>query len=79
MTTDFATPARHRTLDSPLLHLDIRHGSVMSNINELKDKIDTKTLNMVLLSVATAGFQACWVWPRRMFCFRCSSGRSLMQ
>lgn len=27
----------------------------MSNINELKDKIDTKTLNMVLLSVATAG------------------------
>jgi len=27
----------------------------MSTINELKDKIDTKTLNMFLLSVATAG------------------------
>lgn len=27
----------------------------MSDINELKDKINTKTLNMVLLSMATAG------------------------
>ncbi|RON17559.1 hypothetical protein BK660_23185 [Pseudomonas brassicacearum] len=27
----------------------------MSDINELKDKINTKTLNMVLLSVATVG------------------------
>ncbi len=36
--------------------LDIyRHGKVMSNINELKDKIDTKTANMVLLCIATAG------------------------
>jgi len=27
----------------------------MSTINELKDKIDTKTVNMVLLSIATVG------------------------
>jgi predicted membrane protein len=31
------------------------HGTVMSDINELKDKVNTKTLNMVLLSIATAG------------------------
>lgn len=35
----------------------------MSTINELKDKIDTKTLNMVLLSAATAGlYLFLWVY-----------------
>ena len=33
----------------------LEHGTVMSDINELKDKINTKTLNMALLSIATAG------------------------
>ncbi|MFB3303399.1 hypothetical protein [Pseudomonas sp. AMR01] len=35
----------------------------MSTINELKDKIDTKTLNMVLLAAATAGlYLFLWVY-----------------
>ncbi|NWC94652.1 MULTISPECIES: hypothetical protein [unclassified Pseudomonas] len=35
----------------------------MSTINDLKDKIDTKTVNMVLLTIATAGlYLLLWVY-----------------
>ncbi|MHC8289505.1 DUF4234 domain-containing protein [Pseudomonas sp. XS1P51] len=35
----------------------------MSTINELKDKVDTKTLNMFLLSLATAGiYLILWIY-----------------
>ncbi|WP_256219525.1 hypothetical protein [Pseudomonas sp. PAMC 26793] len=44
--------------------LDVnRHGRVMPTINDLKDKIDTKTVNMVLLTIATAGlYLLLWVY-----------------
>jgi hypothetical protein len=53
------TPSR-LTIASALTHpcttfSHLEHGTAMPAINELKDKIITKTLNMVLLSIATLG------------------------
>ena len=35
----------------------------MSSISELKERVDTKTLNLVLLSIATVGlYPILWLW-----------------
>lgn len=47
----------------PSVHFSTANGSTMSRIEELKEKIDSKTLNLVLLTIVSMGmYSLLWVY-----------------